>query len=106
MTGAFPTVTTTAVVPTLFAASRASAVTVCGPSLTSVVSHTTSYGGTRSSAPRFTPSTLNCTPTTPTSSLAVAVISTVPVTVPAAGLVSVTAGGAPSADGTKVCTVC
>ena len=47
-----------------------------------------------SSAPRLAPSSLNCTPTTPTSSEASAVTGTVPATVaPLAGDVTATAGG-------------
>ena len=50
-----------------------------------------------SSAPRFVPSTLNCTPFTPTLSLAAAVTLTVPDTVaPAAGAVTETVGAVPS----------
>ena len=58
-------------------------------------SHARVYGETVSSAPRFTPSSLNCTPTTPTLSLAVALTATVaPDTVdPPAGAVIATVGG-------------
>src|SRR5439155_16121785 len=71
--GAFTTVTLTAVeVAVLPAASRAKAVRVCAPALAVVVSQETEYGVAVSSAPRFTPSSLNCTPTTPTLSVAVA----------------------------------
>src|SRR5439155_11845043 len=58
------------------------------------VFHVTLYGLAVSSAPRFAPSTLNCTPTTPTSSLAVAeTVTAVPDTVaPAAGAVTETVG--------------
>ena len=46
------------------------------------------------SAPRFTPSSLNCTPTTPTSSVAFAETVIVPETeAPAAGAVMDTLGG-------------
>ena len=49
------------------------------------------------SAPRLAPSSLNCTPTTPTLSVAVAETVTVPATVaPAAGAVIETAGGVAS----------
>src|SRR5947207_900765 len=52
------------------------------------------YGAVRSSAPRFAPSSLNWTPTTPTLSLAFADTVTVPVTdAPAAGAVIATVGG-------------
>src|SRR5439155_9674857 len=59
----------------------------------------TLYGLAVSSAPRFAPSTLNCTPTTPTLSDAVAETATaVPDTVaPAAGAVIETVGGVVSA---------
>src|SRR5205823_5701444 len=59
-----------------------------------VVFHATAYGGVVSSAPSDTPSSLNCTPTTPVVSVAVAVTETVPLTTPpAAGAVTETAGG-------------
>ena len=45
------------------------------------------------------PSSLNCTPTTPRSSDAVAVTSIVPATVPAGGVSRLTVGGAVSAGG-------
>src|SRR6266850_1977316 len=61
--------------------SRATAASVCGPAGTVVESQTTEYGAVVSSVPRFAPSTLNCTPTTPMSSLAEAVTSAGPVTV-------------------------
>src|SRR5690349_16973269 len=52
------------------------------------------YGVPRSSAPRFAPSSLNCTPATPTLSLALAVIDTTPDTVALfAGAVIDTVGG-------------
>ena len=58
-----------------------------------VESQATEYGDVVSSAPRFTPSSLNCTPTTPTLSLAVAVTFVVPVMLaPAAGAVIDTEG--------------
>ena len=51
------------------------------------------YGAAVSSAPRFAPSSLNCTPTTPTLSDAVAETVTVPETVlPSAGAVRETVG--------------
>ena len=55
--------------------------------------HETEYGDAVSSAPRFAPSTLNCTPTTPTLSLALAATVIVLDTVaPPAGAVTETAG--------------
>src|ERR1051326_2168290 len=91
----FPTVTVTAAdVVVLPAASRATAVSVCDALLAAVVSHEVAYGALVSSAPRFAPSSLNCTPTTFTLSDAVAVTVVVPVTVaPAAGAVTLTVGG-------------
>ena len=56
------------------------------------------YGAAVFSVPRLTPSSLNCTPATPTLSLAVAVTVTVDDTLaPAAGAVTVTAGAVVSA---------
>src|SRR5216684_818107 len=96
-----PTVTVTgADVVVLPAASRATAVSVCAPLVAAVVSHATEYGAAVSSAPTFEPSSLNCTPTTPTLSLAVAVTVTVPDTVePPAGAVSATVGAVVSGGG-------
>src|SRR5712692_4469228 len=82
--GAAPlaTVTVTAAeVVVLPAASRATAVSVCVPGVAVVVFHETAYGAVVLSAPRFAASSLNCTPTTPTLSLAVALTVVVPVTV-------------------------
>src|SRR5437762_6557626 len=81
------------------AASRATAVSVWRPLAIDVVSHVTANGVAATSAPRFAPSTLNCTPATPTLSDAVAVTATeAPETVaPAAGAVIATAGGVVSA---------
>src|SRR5438046_1260543 len=62
------------------AASRATAVKVCGPLLALVVFHEVEYGGAVTSGPAFTPSTRNWTPATPTSSEAVAVTLVVPPT--------------------------
>ena len=58
------------------AASRARAVNVCAPFETVRVSHASAYGGAASSTPALTPSTRNCTPATPMSSLASAVTFT------------------------------
>src|SRR5206468_10081950 len=56
--------------------------------------HETAYGAAVTSAPRLTPSSLNCTPTTPMLSVALAETVTVPATVtPAAGAVMETVGG-------------
>src|SRR5439155_10339763 len=90
------TVTVTAAeVVRLPAASRATAVSVWLPLVTVVVSHVFVYGPAVSSVPRLAPSTLNCTPTTPTLSLAVAeTVTAVPDTVaPVAGAVIETVGG-------------
>src|SRR5207247_10190350 len=90
----FDTFTLTPAEPvTLPAASGAAAEIVCTPSETVVVSQAREYGAAVSSAPTLTPSTLNCTPATPTLSLAVAVIVTVADSVePPAGAVTVTDG--------------
>src|SRR5205809_3067097 len=92
---ALSTVTlTAAVVAVLPAASRATAIRLWEPPATSVVFHEREYGTVVSSAPRLTPSSLNCTPTTPTLSVALAETVTVPATVePAAGAVMDTVGG-------------
>src|SRR5439155_4970281 len=80
--GAFTTITLTAAeVAVLPAASRAMALRLCEPLLAVVVFQETAYGATVTSAPRFVPSSLNCTPTTPTLSLALAETVTVPDTV-------------------------
>ena len=52
------------------AASRARAVNACAPFATVRVSQANAYGGAESSSPALTPSTRNCTPATPTLSLA------------------------------------
>ena len=89
---------TAADVVVLPAASRATAVRVCEPFAISRVSHETEYGAEESSMPRFAPSSLNCTPTTPVSSPALAVTETVLETVaPAAGAVTATVGAVVSA---------
>src|SRR6266516_4013912 len=80
------------------AASRATAVMVCEPSLTEAVSQGIEYGALMSSAPKLTLSILNCTPTTPTLSEALAVKLVVPETVaPETGDVMLTVGGVVSA---------
>src|SRR5207237_971280 len=77
----------------LAAASLATASSVCWPLPTFVVSQVTSYGADVSSAPRFDPSSLNCTPATPTLSDAVADTVSVDETVaPAAGELIETVG--------------
>src|SRR5258708_4600166 len=82
------------------AASRAIAVTVCGPLLAVTVSPDIEYGAVVSSAPRFAPSMLNCTPATPTLSAALAVTVTVADTVwPLLGEVMLTVGGVVSGGG-------
>src|SRR5206468_1245799 len=89
------TVTVTAAdVVVLPAPSRATAVSVCDALLAAVVFHETAYGAVVASTPRLAPSSLNCTPPTPTLSEAVAVTLVVPLTVaPLAGDVMVTVGG-------------
>src|SRR5262245_39543431 len=68
------------------AASRATALRVCAPLATPLVFHDTEYGEEVSSPPILLPSTLNCTPATPTLSDAVADTVTVLLTVaPLAG---------------------
>src|SRR5947209_15935339 len=93
--GALSTVTLTAPAGAVFpAASRAMAVKLWEPLATRVVFHEREYGAAVTSAPRFAPSSLNCTPTTPTLSVALAETVTVPETVePAAGAVMETVGG-------------
>ena len=91
-TGAFWTSTITEEVPRLFAASRPSTEIVWAPSENAVVSHCRVNGADVSGAPSETPSTLNVTLTTPTLSVASAVIVTMPATAPALGLVIVTVG--------------
>src|SRR3989442_14686171 len=76
------------------AASRATAVSVWLPFVAVVVVQETEYGAVVASAPTFAPSSLNCTPTTPTLSVAVAVTVTAPDTVaPRVGAVRATVGG-------------
>ena len=96
----FETVTVTAVEVVVFpAASRATAVSVWLALVAVVVSHVTVYGAVVTSAPRFAPSSLNCTPATPTLSLALAVTEMLPVTVvPGAGAVTDTVGAVLSFD--------
>jgi hypothetical protein len=65
-------------IPIRFAASRAAAVTVCVPLLSVVVSSVTEYGAALSSLPINFEPTQNDTPTTPTSSVALAVKLTDP----------------------------
>ena len=80
-------------VATLPAASRATAVRVCESVVVVVASQLMLYGAIVSSPPSATPSSLNCTPTTPTLSLALAWTVTVPQTVaPLAGDVIDTMG--------------
>ena len=96
------TVTVTAAeVAVLLAASRAIALKVWEPGTADVVSQLTEYGAVVSSAPRAAPSSWNWTPTTATSSDALAETATGPETVePDAGEVmatvgAVVSGGAP-----------
>src|SRR5881296_1492230 len=101
---ALSTVTLTAAdVAVLPAASRATAIRLWEPPATSVVFHEREYGTVVSSAPRLAPSSLNCTPTTPTLSVALAETVTVPATVaPAAGAVIDTVGSVVSGSGAVV----
>src|SRR3989344_9303700 len=94
VTTLFDTVTLLpAVEAVLPAASFATALMVCAPLLAVVEFHAIEYGAVVSSAPTFVPSTLNCTPTTPTLSGALAEMVTVPETVaPSAGAVRETVG--------------
>src|SRR5205814_1949938 len=95
------TVTVTAADVVMFpAASRACAVTACVPFGTSTEFQDVVYGLAVNSAPRFAPSTLNCTPTTPTSSAAVAAsVTAAPLTAaPSAGAVIAIAGGVTSPE--------
>src|SRR5690242_12665750 len=88
------TVTVTVAVVLLPAASRATAARVCAPLLALVVSQVVLKGEAVSSAPRFTPSSWNCTPATPTLSLALAETVIEPETVAAlAGAEMETEGG-------------
>src|SRR5207247_908741 len=86
------------------AASRATAVRVCTPLLAVMLFHERVYGAVVTSAPRFVPSSLNCTPATPTLRVAIADTALVPGTeAPATGAVMETAGGVVS--GTRLLTV-
>src|SRR5215472_1436651 len=99
--GAFDTVTVTpADVPTLPAASDAFALSTWLPFVACVVSQLTWYGALVTGAPRFAPSSRNCTDVTPTLLLALACTLTLADTVaPATGAVTETTGGTVS-----VCT--
>src|SRR5439155_5160668 len=88
------------------AASRATAVSVCEPFEVFVVSQEIWYGATVSSAPRFDPSSRNCTPTAPTLSETSAVTFVVPETVaPLGGAVIETVGGVVSGAPLETVTV-
>src|SRR6266404_451894 len=88
---------TAAAVLVLPAASRATALKLCEPLCAVLVSQATCHGALVTSAPRFAPSSLSCTPATPTLSVAFAVTVTVPETVaPAAGELIETDGAAVS----------
>src|SRR5437016_3756970 len=76
------------------AASRATAVRVWAPLAARTVFHDMMYGAVVTSSPRLLPSTLNCTPATPTSSVALAERVILSKTVaPVGGAVMETAGG-------------
>src|SRR5205814_1766933 len=79
------------------AASRATAVSECGPFASDPVLHVTLYGEEVSSAPMGVVPSRNDTPTTPTLSLALAETSTLPDTLPPAGAVIETVGAIVSA---------
>ena len=82
------------------ASSRAIAVSECAPAATPNVFQSRSYGAAVSSAPRSAPSSRNCTPVTPTLSVAVARSVTVPPTVvPSAGAAIDTVGPCVSGGG-------
>jgi hypothetical protein len=92
-------------VPVLPAASRALALSTCTPLDAVVVSQVMPYGAVVSSEPSGWPSWRNCTPATPTSSLAVAATLTLPdTTAPAAGAVTDTLGGDVSGAGVVALT--
>src|SRR2546427_1948915 len=102
--GVLSTVTLTAAAVAVFpTASRATAVRLCVPLVAKVVFQETAYGATVSSAPRVTPSSLNCTPATPTLSEAEAnTVTAGPETVaPVAGALSETVGGVVSGDAVR-----
>src|SRR5437016_7212483 len=83
-----------AAVAVLPAASRATAVNVCGPLVAVVVFHETVYGAVVTSRPRLAPSRRNWTPATPTLSDAFALTVMMPETgAPFAGAVILTVGG-------------
>src|SRR5438094_1120134 len=94
--GVLSTVTLTPAEVAVFpAASRATAVRLWFPLEAKMLFHETEYGAAATSAPRLAPSSLNCTPTTPTLSVALAETVIVPATeAPAVGAVSETVGGA------------
>src|SRR2546430_15241788 len=84
-------------VVTLPAASRATAVSEWLPLPVLAVFQEIVYGAAVTSAPKLTPSSLNCTPTTPTLSEALALTATAAATVEAAaGAAVAPAGGAAS----------
>ena len=95
VTSGLSTVTVTAGdVLTFPAASRATAVRVWTPLAARTVFHDMMYGAVVTSSPRLLPSTLNCTPATPTSSVALAERVILSKTVaPVGGAVMETAGG-------------
>src|SRR5437867_12429549 len=100
---ALSTVTLTAADVAVFpAASRATAVKVWDPLTASVVFHEREYGAAVTSAPRFAPSSLNCTPTTPTLSVALAETITVPAIVNGTAWCSIRTVGGVVAGGARV----
>src|SRR5439155_1451879 len=98
-----PFETVSAEVVALPAASRSLALSVWAPLGTVVVFQDTEYGATRSSAPRLAPSSLHCTPTTPTLSSAAAETVTVFETVapPSCALIETVGGVVSDAAATR-----
>src|SRR5262245_6263520 len=85
------------------AASLAMAVSVCDPLDALELFQLTVYGAARSSAPSGAPSSMNCTPATPTLSEAVALTAIVPDTTPAGGDEMLTVGAIGSRAMSSIC---
>src|SRR5689334_4868394 len=99
--GRLSTTTVIDVVAVFPAASRARAANTCEAFDAVVVFHVRPYGAVTSSAPRFAPSSRNCTPITPTLSAAFAeTLTAAPVTIaPSDGAVKAMVGGITSDGG-------